>query len=166
MRQFVKEALTNVPIRLMLLELIASNSGGYVRGKTRLQKQMFLLQKKLCDEGKSDIHLYPYFRWNYGPYSSELEDDLQWLEVMGLVEEDSVQPINVRLTSGGKEMLEGALKEAKLSAELIDSVRSLARDYQFTSLSELLTKVYDLIHLEERYEMGEEILSDTTLIKT
>ncbi len=51
-----------------------------IEGKTKLQKLVFLgLQEYGCDVG------YAFMRYNYGPYSFELTEDLKILENLGLI---------------------------------------------------------------------------------
>jgi len=73
---------------MLLLLLYAPGPSGQicepVKGKTRLQKEVFLTQKSLRD---ADIFTYYPFRpYTLGPYSKELYDDIEWMEYEGVLE--------------------------------------------------------------------------------
>jgi hypothetical protein len=62
-----------------LVATIMYLAGGRVRGSTRLQKTVFLVQRKL---GLGSLSFEP---WKYGPWSRELEELLRELEERGLL---------------------------------------------------------------------------------
>jgi len=73
---------------MLLLLLYASGPSGRkcepIRGKTRLQKEIFLTQKELR---KAGIFTYYSFRpYKLGPYSEELYDDIEYMEYEGVLE--------------------------------------------------------------------------------
>ncbi|MDR6232646.1 type II toxin-antitoxin system antitoxin SocA domain-containing protein [Pseudomonas oryzihabitans] len=54
-----------------------------VTGRTRLTKMIFLFQKEWLPLFKKNIHMqdqefYNFFPWNYGPFSKEIYDDLNF----------------------------------------------------------------------------------------
>jgi uncharacterized protein len=74
---------------LLLLLLLADGNKGInepIEGKTRLQKQLFLSQKKLKDH-KIDKP-YSFRPYHYGPYCKEIYSDIDLLEKDGVVQEE------------------------------------------------------------------------------
>lgn len=86
-RNLIKQEsrLSRLDILLLLLEKGSDSIPiGAIRGKTRLQKLLFLLQHELKKRGyKARYAFRPYL---YGPYSRELYTDVEWLRMSGLVE--------------------------------------------------------------------------------
>jgi len=65
----------------ILLELMKISKG--IQGKTKLQKMMFLAKEEFGIQ-----HEYTFEKYNYGPYSFELSNDLKALESFGLIKID------------------------------------------------------------------------------
>lgn len=74
---------------LLLLLLYARGSSSQINepigGITRLQKELFLLQKILQDEGIE--YKYPLRPYQMGPFSRELYRDIEWLKSENIIEE-------------------------------------------------------------------------------
>ena len=68
--------------RVLPLALLHA-AGGHIKGKTRFQKLAFIAEQRLEKEGISPLDFIPY---NYGPFSKDLYDALDYLEEEGLVE--------------------------------------------------------------------------------
>ena len=72
---------------LLLLLLYAPGSSNQkfetIKGKTRLQKEVFLAQKDLRSSGI--FTYYPFRPYKYGPYSIELYDDIDFMEYEGII---------------------------------------------------------------------------------
>lgn len=68
--------------RVLPLALLHA-AGGHIKGKTRFQKLAFIAEQRLEKEGISPLDFIPY---NYGPFSKDLYDALDYLEKEGLVE--------------------------------------------------------------------------------
>ena len=66
-----------------------ANGGEPVRGRTRFQKMMFLLWKRM--EGKGGCSGLGFVPHHYGPYSRQLQDDIDGLIGEGLIEEEVVE---------------------------------------------------------------------------
>ena len=55
-----------------------------ISGRTRLMKMGFLFEKEILSDFKKDkniqeINLPEYFAWNYGPFSTDFQKDLEFL---------------------------------------------------------------------------------------
>lgn len=68
--------------RVLPLALLHA-AGGQIKGKTRFQKLAFISEQRLEEEGISPLDFIPY---DYGPFSKELYEALDFLEDEGLVE--------------------------------------------------------------------------------
>ena len=70
-----------------------SGEGEPIVGVTRLQKYLFLLQQECEWDKRFNIREpYRFEAYNYGPFDSQLYDDLQLLENAGLVERQDAGP--------------------------------------------------------------------------
>lgn len=60
-------------------------------GRTRLVKMLFLFKKEALKEFRkgTDINednFYAFFAWSFGPFSSQIYDDLKFFELRGFIE--------------------------------------------------------------------------------
>lgn len=107
---------------MLLLLLYAEGSSKQkceiIKGKTRLQKEVFLTQKKLRDVGV--FTYYPFRPYKLGPYSKELYDDIELMEYEGVIEvrkidlEDKGIYAEFQITDKGKREIEKKINERKL----------------------------------------------------
>jgi uncharacterized protein len=130
---------------LLLLLLLADGEKGLnepIEGKTRLQKELFLAQKKLQDNHKIEMaySFRPYF---YGPYCKQIYSDIDWLKKEDVIKEeakiDSCGGI-VRvfcLTNKGvaeaKKML-----NSKAICEQFDIIRRIKQEFNSMSVVEIV----------------------------
>lgn len=80
---------------ILLLLLYSPGTGGQINesilGRTRLVKMIFLFKSEVWKKFKSNIdlteeNLYQFFAWNYGPFSSEVYDDLTFFILRDFIE--------------------------------------------------------------------------------
>jgi len=80
---------------ILLLLLYSPGVNGIVNesiiGRTRLIKMLFLFKNEVWKKFKSntqlsDENMYSFFPWNYGPFSSEVYDDVTFFNLRGFVE--------------------------------------------------------------------------------
>ncbi len=135
--------LTRTDVLKMLL--YAPDSSGVlnspIRGKTRLQKEMFLAQKALKDEGiKMKYSFRPY---HYGPFSRQLYYDMALIEKEGNVTEDTYfedqQGVyrEFKLTPKGVLEVERLIQNSKFN-RIYKIVREIKRKYHDMRLKELV----------------------------
>lgn len=103
---------------LLYAEGPSRQKGEAVKGKTRLQKEIFLTQKKLRDVG---IFTYYSFRpYKLGPFSKELYDDIELMEYEGVIEVEEMDLgeegvyAEFRITDKGKQEIESKISKKKL----------------------------------------------------
>ena len=132
--------------------------GCTMEGETRLQKLTFLAKEEY------GIQLPFKFTWsNYGPFSGDVRDCLQVMEVEGLLEQKKVKRglptgsymIHIfALTEKGKKELNAAKKEHQTENKIINS---LIERFGRENLHDVLAYVYGRY---EKTEEGEIIASD------
>lgn len=124
--------------------MLVKASGGNIRGRTRFQKLAFLYQ----NQSTHPIASYQYFPWDYGPYSTELQNYLEALARHGLVEEVAAdwrdgqktqRVYDYVLTPKGDKLL--AEQKAKLEGALAE-LDALCARWAKTDLDELVRYVY------------------------
>lgn len=128
------------------LSLIAAVSGESIEGRTRLQKLIFLIQKRANKNKNSGIpDEYEFVPYDYGPFSKEIYDDIDKLVSRGLVEErpekldDGVITYNYTLTDKGREFV----RENNLLASAPDELNAVASSFGDSELDDIIDFVYD-----------------------
>lgn len=117
-----------------------------VRGRTRLQKEIYL-----CKEEKGAQIPYSFIPYSYGPFSIEIWNDLEELCVAGLTAEEEM-PFTLfggetgtqyiyRITDEGKRTVEKKIMP-KVDQELIRKMEAVIRKYNKKDLTTILRNVY------------------------
>lgn len=84
--------IDELPFKRMIWPLLTLYVVGEIRGKTKLQKLVFLLDKELNIIKDQGYNFVPY---KYGPFSKELIEDVEMLILTGLVKtEEEVKEFN------------------------------------------------------------------------
>jgi uncharacterized protein YwgA len=124
--------VTRTDVLKMLL--YAPDSSGMVnspvKGKTRLQKEVFLAQKALEDSGVKWKRRYGFRPYFLGPFSRQLYFDVKWLEKKGLVEE------NVYFVDE-----KGVYREFKLTPDGVREVERLVQGQESRKIYETVSQV-------------------------
>ena len=134
-------ALTNN--QLFVLELL--DLSGKVECKTKLQKLMFLAKT----EEKAPL-TYKFEKYHYGPFSFDLNDDLNALKQINLITESidmlgssdgsAIIKSTFTLTEDGKKELSDNIN--KLSPEGINALAQVVSKWNSLSLEKVLEYVY------------------------
>lgn len=119
------------PVQAFLILLLGSRNGEPVRGKTWLQKEMFLIAKNTGL--KEEVYFEPHF---YGPYSETIDTELENLQILELVAENG----EIRLTGKGKEAYANLLKIA--STEKLELIKEVKEELNDLNEDELLAYIY------------------------
>ncbi|USZ67007.1 Panacea domain-containing protein [Halorussus salilacus] len=135
--------------RLLPLSLLYEADNHQVQGRTRMQKLVFLAQKRLNDEG---LRPYRYIAYDYGPFSKDLLDALEEYDEEGLIDRriertwDGSEKYIYQLTGEGKQNFERNLRESP-DAEEIEQIRATSSEviggFNKMSISKLLDYVYN-----------------------
>lgn len=125
--------------QLIPLLLLYSNNTP-VNGRTRMQKLVFLIEKKL------DINEYNFIPYDYGPFSKELYKDIDELINDDYIEEIHEQfedniVFTYRLTLKGKKLIKKLLQSPN-NIKKINIINIVKSNYCYLTLDELIGKVY------------------------
>lgn len=119
------------PVQAFLILLFGSRNYEPVKGKTWLQKEMFLIAKN--SELKEEVYFEPHF---YGPYSETVDTELENLEILGLAAGNG----EIALTEKGKALYAALLKIA--SPEKLLLIEEIKEELNDLSEDELLAYIY------------------------
>lgn len=144
---------------ILLLLLSAEGPTGRINepieGKTRLQKELFLSQKKM--ETHSISRPYSFRPYHYGPYCKDIYNDIEWLKEKGIIEESSAHsPFgeivrSFRLTNLGIQETQKMIDKRNLN-EQYNIVKEVKR--KFNSMS--VVKLVEFTHREYADYVGHE----------
>ncbi|TQQ81625.1 hypothetical protein [Halonotius roseus] len=120
-------------------------SGHEIKGKTRLQKLAFLLDKEILGE---QFKAYDFKKYDYGPFSKLLLKDTERLQ------ENDVVDINQKATFSGNVRYDYILNDQWLDeveeladdddiGEIFDAAEELVRKHEDKSIRDLVEYIYD-----------------------
>ncbi len=113
---------------ILLLYLIdRTNSTGSIEDTLKLQKLVYLTQKRMIEK-KLKLFTYNFFRWDKGPFSADVNNDLTVLSCRGLIR----KRWPIRLTKEGKKLLNGCkelLEENEQFLKVIDDITAEFSEY-------------------------------------
>lgn len=148
---------------LMVLLLHATNQRGdsVVRGMTRLQKLLFVIEQKLAAQSQ-------FYAFNYGPFNEEVNDAARALEVAGFIRgsqplssgppsfdemmatvseragaEQEGKVVEFALNDRGHQAAEALRQSSPTYDRLFKFVESIRQDWDTGNLSELVDRVYE-----------------------
>lgn len=120
-------------------------AGDEVSGRTRFQKLAFLLDEEaLADR----FDAYDFIKYDYGPFSKKLLDDLEDLDEKDLVDLEKTRTFggNMRydheLTPDGKKAIDELIEQNDEVDEIYRSAKEVAEEYEDYSVRELVELVY------------------------
>lgn len=121
------------PIQALILLLLDSDDARPVKGKTWLQKEMFLILKNTKKEIAEEAQFEPH---HYGPYSEVIESELVNMKLLGLVEEDK----QIKITMKGREVAREL--ERYVRKEFLEIIEDVKKELNDLSEDELLAYIY------------------------
>jgi hypothetical protein len=89
---------------ILLLLLFAPGREGVpndpISGRTRLVKMLFLFKKEVLPEFRhgteiSEKNFYEFFPWDFGPFSSQVYDDIAFFQLRGFIESSAANQESV-----------------------------------------------------------------------
>ncbi len=122
------------------LILLLINQLEYVRGKTRLQKLLFLLTSKF--NLKNNLNFQPN---RYGPFSSNLNEEIKNLMDQGLIKETNdreSKELGYLYTINDQKQEEINKKIAKMDSSVINKLHEIVEEFGKMPLNKLLKYVY------------------------
>ena len=132
------------------LLLTFANDGEPIEGRTRFQKMIFLL----LERAKFFTNRYEFVPHDYGPYSRELQSDIDYLIREGHVteerktrEEGKIKYV-YSITKDGTSFVNHIISNEKLNNEfqfsnILELTNEVKNDLNYKDLSLLLSKIYD-----------------------
>lgn len=145
-------------LMVLLLHARSPSSNDAIRGMTRLQKLLFVIDQHV--DSRSGFHAY-----NYGPFNESVNDAAAALRIAGLIgEERSAGPPSFdemiahverrsgpaeqgpelfALTSEGHAAAERLRRSSRQFEQLFRQISELRRDWDASDLNDLVARVYD-----------------------
>jgi uncharacterized protein YwgA len=124
--------------------LFVLSSAGEIKGKTRLFKIVYIIEEE-CKKLKINLDCFYKFRpYYYGPYSEELESDLNYLVQEGFVEHSRIVTLGVeenlyRITQKGADHVKSTI----LPSTILSIINKVVEKYKDYPLAWLLKDVYE-----------------------
>lgn len=131
----------------LLIPLLLTDILGELRGKTRFQKLVYLIQ----DETVTRNVQGPSFAFelhHYGPFSSDLSSVLENLKNRGLLDEEvettpaGYERFIYSITDEGRGLLTHSMRKKLLPKRLERIVKEVAEEYGEMQLSELIEEAH------------------------
>jgi len=152
--------------RLLTLFLISEcqKQGCRVTGKVKLLKLVYLSESRMVQNEIKGFN-YGFYRWDYGPMSNELLQDLDCLKENGLLEKTENF---IGVTSRGWEVLRSSSTLLNRNEEFLEFVRKVVKEFGHYRGKSIKTIVYCIPKTGEREligktEHGEELLRKISL---
>ena len=127
-----KKVIQLTIVQKYLILLLGALNFKPLRGKTWLQKEMFLLSRNI-ENLRDEIYFEPH---HYGPYSELLDQELENLEILGIVELND----KIKLTDVGRKVYTHLV--SKLSPDELELVREIRSELDDLTEEELLALIY------------------------
>ncbi|GAB3676823.1 PadR family transcriptional regulator [Halopiger thermotolerans] len=134
------------PEQVSLLALLFSSEESKIKGKTRLQKLAFLLDKEEVGEEKD---LYKFIKYDYGPFSKQLMEDVDFFKEEGFIEVDTKRTFSgntrydYKLTNEGEQLANLLFNNVDDAEELHNSAKEITEQYNEYPIRKLVEYVYD-----------------------
>ncbi len=107
----------------------------------KIQKIVFISEDEARHEKLAAAH-FPFFRYNLGPYSKVMANDVRRLEDLGFIDPETRQP-----TKRGKFILSyagGFARQSKEASQSLDILGSVCKKYHDVKSSQLVDTVYGM----------------------
>lgn len=136
---------SGLPRAIYPLILLYSMSNKEIDGKTKLEKLIFVIQKRLIEDLKWGVTAsnYDFRAFNFGPFTEEVYDDIASLKLLSLVDvvgEGDNQKYS--LTTKGVTVVERLIAQKRLSSDFLSEIMKIAKSLGELRLDKLIEKVY------------------------
>jgi uncharacterized protein YwgA len=124
---------------------LAADGAEPVEGRTRLQKLLFLIQMRADEMDMELFDMYDFIAYDYGPFSKNIYDDIEYLDQRGFLREtpkqldDGVIKYDYEITPKGKKYLRS---EVEQSSDIIGLINSVKSDFNDADLKNFIEYVY------------------------
>ena len=136
-----------LPRATYLLSLLDADPEEPIKGRTRLEKLAFLIQKRVIEEKKLSVtdESYRFRPLHYGPFTEEVLDDAMSLSLLGLVnisgEDEDTQEFSI--TERGRSALSRLQTKGLLPERVGEEVRRIRLKEGKLPLDTLVGQVYN-----------------------
>jgi uncharacterized protein YwgA len=152
----------SLPRATYLLLLLYADNSVEVKGRTRLEKLAFLVQKRVLESLKLSVseEAYNFRPFYYGPFTEEVFDDVEALQMFGLVSisGEGQEFQTYTLTAKGRAAVERLITSERIPPRLLQGVETVKKTYGRLPLDDLIRRVYqdypdytDLSVVKDRY---------------
>lgn len=125
------------PERILLPLTLIDSASEKVRGRTKMQKFVFLIQQNL------ERNQYSFVPYDYGPFAKTLAADLDKMEERGFIRETENEEYGYEfeITDKGKKELQ-QISEGEDAERIRDEANHVVQEWNEQPLSQLLNHVY------------------------
>lgn len=134
----IKDRIINLLLSLYLIDRV--NEIGKLEDNLKLQKLIFLSQKLLNQRHKLGFR-YFFLRWDKGPFSKDVNNDLLLLKNNNFVKWENNQ---ITLTVEGKNLLEMSKEIFDSNKTFIKVIDDTVSEYSHLSPEEIKKEVYNM----------------------
>lgn len=122
---------------IFLMDIIEKvNEKWVLDGITKLQKLVFLTEYFNQYQRGEKIFDYKFYKWNYGPYSPQINNSISFLQERGILTEDE----GIKITERGKKILNNLEIPGKVGSKL----QKVVEKFGEKPLEQIKNEVYDL----------------------
>jgi uncharacterized protein YwgA len=140
--------------RLLLLYMIAQTiKQGYIKGKVKLMKMVYLSQEKMVKDRLRGFN-YTFYKWKYGPMSDRVLEDFESLVAAGLI---TSPPGSVGLTNEACKILKTCRELFDRNRKILAAIDKTANEYAPYNGKQIKLVVYGrpIPGEKKRVELGE-----------
>ena len=135
--------------KMLPLALLYATENHQINGRTRFQKLIFLMQKEGNLNKLEPTDTYRFEPYDYGPFSSDLYDDLDEHIERDLIEdsmeemdeEEDIVEYKYQLKSEGKDFVKRHISSEEIQ-EVVQEAKRIVQEYENMHLPELINSVY------------------------
>jgi len=140
--------------RLLLLYMIAQTiKQGYIKGKVKLMKMVYLSQEKMVKDRLRGFN-YTFYKWKYGPMSNEVLEDFKGLVAAGLI---TPTPDSAMPTNEAREILKTCRELFDRNRKILTAIDKTVNEYAPYNGKQIKLVVYGrpILGEKRRVELGE-----------
>lgn len=135
-----------LPRATYILLLLNSMPNKVIEGRTRLEKLVFVTQKKLIEDMNWGVtnNVYNFRAFNYGPFTEEVLDDIASLEILKLVkvEKENLSNPTYSITEKGEQVVKNIISGKKIPVNIVNEIKKIASGFGKLPLNKLIELVY------------------------
>ena len=133
---------------IFLLSLLKANNNEPIKGRTKLEKLLFLIKQDILADTQFDGSYYFFEPYKYGPFTTEILDDVVLMEDFGYLKRERIgDDVIYSITSQGQTKIQQINQNLSTNIktqidEINKKIEKLKKDKNKLPLRQLLTYVY------------------------